>query len=134
MDELRICPEDPRGPERLRKKLTSYVLNDYVTVPRGGAITSLHDLPATHATVVALEASDNLPLSFYHEHIHAKAWFKRSNVRDRLVWSAVQEEMQSDRHTSGSHLLYADAHVEFVAESTLRELADHGDNFMLPPQ
>jgi len=134
VDQIRICPEDLRGDERLRQKLTSYVLNDYVTVPKGGAILNLYDLPSTHATIVAFEASDNLPLSFYHEHIHAKAWFKRSNVRDKKVWEAIQGEVQTDRHAGGAHYLYADGHVAVMHESEIQEMADAAVNFAIPPQ
>lgn len=134
VDGMRICPDDPRGPKRLEKKLTSYVLNDYVTVPKGGAILSLYDLRETHATIVAFEASDNLPLSFYHEHIHAKTWFKKSNIRDGKVWDALQEEVQTDRHAGGAHYLYADGHIAFIPESDIKEMADEAINFAIPPQ
>src|SRR5690606_17227760 len=53
VDEIRICPDDPHRVERLRDQLTSYVLNDYVTVPRGGAVVNLRKLLETHATIVA---------------------------------------------------------------------------------
>lgn len=134
VDEIRICPDDPHRDERLEKKLTSYVLNDYLTVPRGGAILNLYDLPVTHRTLVAFEASDNLPRDSYHEHIHAKSWFSRSNLRDGEVWEAVQEELQTDRHATGANYLYADGHVAFIAESDLHDLASRGENFAMPPQ
>ena len=134
VDEIRICPDDPQNDERLRGKLTSYVLNDYVTVPRGGAILSLYKLPAASRTILAFEASDNLPLSFYHEHIHAKSWFKTSNVRDGRVWDALQEEIQTDRHTAGANYLYADGHVSWIADATIKDWADNAVNFAIPPQ
>ncbi|MCA9231622.1 MAG: DUF1559 domain-containing protein [Planctomycetales bacterium] len=134
VDAIRICPEDPRGNQKLEKKLTSYVLNDYVTVPGGDAILNLYDLPETHSTILSFESSDNLPLSFYHEHIHAKAWFKKSNVRDMKVWEAVREELQTDRHTTGANYLYADGHVTFVTEAWIRDMADKTFNFAKPPQ
>lgn len=134
VDQIRICPDDPHGVERLNNKLTSYVLNDYVTVPKGGAILNLYKLIVTHKTILAFEASNNLPLSFYHEHIHAKSWFKNSNVRDGKVWDALQEEIQTDRHTTGAHYLFADGHVSLIAEATIQEWAENGINFAIPPQ
>jgi prepilin-type N-terminal cleavage/methylation domain-containing protein/prepilin-type processing-associated H-X9-DG protein len=134
VDTIRICPDDPHRIERLDGKLTSYVLNDYVTVPNGGAILSLDKLPATHKTILAFEASDDLPLSFYHEHIHAKSWFKKSNVRDGKVWAALREEIQTDRHSAGAHYLYADGHVAWIVQATIQEWADHAINFAMPPQ
>ena len=134
VDKIRICPDDPHRVERLDNKLTSYVLNDYVTVPKGGAIVNLYKLPATHKTFLAFEASDNLPLSFYHEHIHAKSWFKNSNVRDGKVWDAIREEVQTDRHATGAHYLFADCHVSFIDETKIQEWADTAHNFALPPR
>lgn len=133
VDKIRICPDDPHAVERLDGKLTSYVLNDYVTVPKGGAILSLYKLPVTHRTILAFEASDNLPSSFYHEHIHAKSWFKNSNVRDGKVWDELRKEIQTDRHATGAHYLYADAHVSWLEEAAIKEWADNAINFAIPP-
>jgi type II secretory pathway pseudopilin PulG len=33
VDEVRICPEDPKKHDRLAEKGTSYVLNEYICVP-----------------------------------------------------------------------------------------------------
>lgn len=134
VDEIRICPDDPRRVARLAGKLTSYVLNDYVTVPGGSAITNLDKLPSTHKTILAFEASDNLPLSFYHEHIHAKSWFKKSNVRDGRVWDALREEIETDRHATGANYLYGDGHVALIDQATIKEWADNANNFAVPPQ
>ena len=134
VDAIRICPDDPRAEERLRKKLTSYVLNDYTTTPGAGAVVNLFKLRVTHRTILAFEASDTLPLSSYHEHIHAKSWFKRSNVRNRRVWDALRAEVQTDRHAGGAHYLYADGHVELVAAETVKEWVDTEINFAKPPQ
>ena len=134
VDKIRICPDDPHWIPRLDRRLTSYVLNDYVTVPKGGAILNLYKLPTTHETILAFEASDNLPLSFYHEHIHAKSWFKKSNVRNSQVWDALQEEIQTDRHKTGAHYLYADGHVSWISEAMIKEWADNAFNFAIPPQ
>ena len=134
VDTLRICPDDPRATEKLELKLTSYVLNDYVTVPRGGAIVSLYKLPETHKTILAFEASDKLPLSFYHEHIHAKSWFKKSNVRNGKVWDVLHQEIQTDRHNACANYLYADGHVSVIDDATIKMWADNATNFAMPPQ
>jgi prepilin-type processing-associated H-X9-DG protein len=105
-----------------------------VTVPNGGAILSLYKLPETHKTILAFETSDDLPLSFYHEHIHAKSWFKKSNVRDGKVWAALEEEIQTDRHSAGAHYLYADGHVSWIDQATIKEWANNAINFAMPPQ
>jgi prepilin-type processing-associated H-X9-DG protein/prepilin-type N-terminal cleavage/methylation domain-containing protein len=134
VDSIRLCPDDPYWVERLREKLTSYVLNDYVTVPRGGAIVNLRKLPETHATIVAFEGADDLALSAYHEHIHAKSWFKKSNVRDGKVLAAIEAEIATERHSRAAHYLYADGHVDLIGAETIREWAELPFNFALPPQ
>lgn len=35
-EKTRICPADPKGPERMKAKGTSYVLNSYLFVPEIG--------------------------------------------------------------------------------------------------
>jgi prepilin-type processing-associated H-X9-DG protein/prepilin-type N-terminal cleavage/methylation domain-containing protein len=134
VDSIRICPSDPYAKERLDKKLTSFVLNDYVTVPGGGAVLNLFAMQVTTRTILAFEASDDLPRSFYHEHIHAKTWFKKSNVRDGKVWESLREEIQADRHNGGANYLFADGHVEFIVVDTVKEWADTGFNFAVPPE
>lgn len=143
VDAIRICPDDPQGDERFDLKLTSYVMNDYVTVVdpatvlRSGfglAVTNLYDLKSTHQTIVAFEIADDLPLSTYYEHTHGKTWFKRSNVRNKLVWQALTVEIQPDRHNGVAHYLYADGHVETIPEETLHQWVDEEHNFAVPPE
>jgi len=143
VDAIRICPEDPQDDERFDLRLTSYVMNDYVTVVdpaavlrsgQGLAVTNLYDLKSAHQTIVAFEIADDTPLGTYHEHIHAKTWFKPKNVRDRLVWQDLTVEIQPDRHHGVAHYLYADGHVAAIPEETLHRWVDEEHNFAVPPE
>lgn len=45
VDEVRICPADPHGEERLRANLTSYILNEFVAVPNRDPFGQLLKFP-----------------------------------------------------------------------------------------
>ncbi len=140
VDAIRICPDDPQADERLDARLTSYVMNDYVTVPDPAhvtpklAVTNLNFLHTLSETILAFEIGDEVPLSLYSEHIHAKTWFKRSNVEDGLVWEAMIAEVQPDRHGDVAHYLYADGRVAALPALIVNGWADEVRNFAIPPQ
>lgn len=134
VDAIRLCPDDPHREERLELKLTSYVMNDYVTVPDHGAVTNLYKLPAQSKTVLAFEIGNEVPRNSYHEHIHAKTWFKRSNVRNGTVWKDLSKEIQTDRHGGAAHYLYGDGHVVLITTEQVQDWADEGFNFAIPPK
>lgn len=134
VDAIRICPDDPRGRERREKKLTSYVMSDYVTVPGNGAQINLWRLPCTHRTIVAYECANDLSLTAAcYEHVHAKKWFTRTNIERKQVWPAIQSAIQPDRHVTCANYLYADGHVESIATDQIQGWADEGFNFAKPP-
>jgi prepilin-type N-terminal cleavage/methylation domain-containing protein/prepilin-type processing-associated H-X9-DG protein len=134
VDQIRICPDDPRGDERLRRKLTSYVVNGYVAYSAPGAITNLYKMPATSKTILLFEGSDKLSLSKYNEHTHSPTWFSNWDWSKQRVWDAVTSEVQVDRHAGGSHVAYADGHVDFVKETDIARWIEQGHEFARPPQ
>ncbi|MBU4272928.1 MAG: DUF1559 domain-containing protein [Planctomycetes bacterium] len=135
VNAIRICPDDPKGPDRLKKKFTSYLMSDYVTVPGSGAQTNLWRLPCTHKTIIAYECADDLGLSAScYEHVHAKSWFTRTNIERKQVWQAILGDIQPDRHLKTAHYLYADGHVDAIPEQQIQTWADEGYNFAKPPE
>jgi prepilin-type N-terminal cleavage/methylation domain-containing protein len=132
VDRVRICPDDPHGPERLAQRLTSYVLNGYLTVDAPGAVRNRKGIKSTSTTVLALELADVKGVSEHHDHVHSYQWFSRSNIRQQLVWRAMSGEIQTDRHQAGTHLLYVDSHVAWVSQQQLARWAEHGVNFVRP--
>jgi hypothetical protein len=55
VDAIRICPDDKKAAERLQERLTSYVMNAYLTdEPPALAVTNLNKLRATSKTVAAI--------------------------------------------------------------------------------
>ncbi len=142
VDEVRLCPLDPRREERLRLRLSSFVMNDYLDAktyydpfgqPSGVAprLTSLRE-PAR--TVTVFVGADTLALDVSSDHIHAREWVGN--------WSQVVADIAPDRFRSGATrpdrsdgrapYLYADGHVSVIQAAELKRRVDAGENFALP--
>lgn len=137
VDSIRICPDDPNGPGRLREKLTSYILNSYLCIREDiGAVTNLNRIIERSKTFMAFETSDAKGTE-HADHTHGVNWFKdpmsRPN-RVQLTWNRIREDIQVNRHGPGSHCLYADGRVELLEESRIDEWVQQNFNFPRPSQ
>jgi prepilin-type N-terminal cleavage/methylation domain-containing protein/prepilin-type processing-associated H-X9-DG protein len=132
VDQIRICPDDPWDQERLEAELTSYVLNSYITIDVPGAILNRELLGAASKTVVAFELADAKGVAPHNDHNHSYTWFSTSNQKKGLVLTAIRGDTQIDRHDRASHFLYADGHVELVAEEAIAAWVSQGFNFAKP--
>ena len=132
LDAIRICPDDPKGPERLEEQLTSYVLNDYVTVPGPGRVCNLYELKETHSTILAMEGADTMPLDPHYEHIHCTMWFTMSNYRAGKIYEVIADDIQVDRHGTVANYLYADGRVEAIPAEQIQEWAEEPFIFVKP--
>jgi len=144
VDAVRICPLDPQRDERLRLRLSSYVLSDYLdaktyldpfgqpngTVPR---LSTLREPARTHTLFIG---ADTLALDNSSDHIHAREWGNN--------WGQVCADIAPDRFRSGSAAspdhtqgrsayLFADGHVATLSAATLRQQIESGVNPALPP-
>lgn len=141
VDAIRICPDDPSGGARLRSTPpgTCYVINEYVSVPKlKGAVTNLHKLAETKRTVTIFEGADERPLDVNSEHVHCSLWYTPTRIAKGLVWEYMTSEIQPRRHYGSANYLFADTHVETIAEEVInnwvqRDIANHS-NFAKPPQ
>lgn len=143
VDDVRICPDEPKPKERLEAQSTSYVFNGYLTVKVPGAVRNLHKLRSTHQTILLFEGSDHRTTAIQNEHTHSYDWFRPLNVRSGKTWPLITSEIQPDRHwssfredhTAGSaNYLYADGHVASLDAATLKGWADAGHDFAKPPR
>ncbi len=140
VDAIRICPDDKKGSERLAQRLTSYVMNAYLTEEPVGPsakyiVTSRRKLQATSKTVVAFELSDTKNVSAEDDHVHNYEWFTLSTVLNRRVLTEIEGDISIERHGAGSNFLFADWRVEFVAAAQIRDWAatqNRDNNFCLP--
>jgi prepilin-type processing-associated H-X9-DG protein/prepilin-type N-terminal cleavage/methylation domain-containing protein len=122
VDAIRICPSDLKGEERLRAKMSSYVMNAYITngsLP--GSYLNRNKLPSVTRTLVAIELTDreNRPVSEFDDHVETYRWFTASNIAHGQVLEAVRGEVSVDRHQGGANYLFADGHVATISEETV---------------
>lgn len=143
VDEIRICPVDPRRNERMTNNGTSYILNEFLAVPEVdpfGKVTSeirrLDQLAMPAETFVAFEIADEYGPGVYADHTHSRGWGEG--------WDQVIQDIQPNRHRQGgsnprktngnANYLYADGHVESIPAGNLESLISQGINFAKPPQ
>lgn len=142
VDEVRICPADPRGDERLEANLTSYVLNEFIAVPnrdpfgqlRDEDFTNLRQLENPSRIMTAFIASDRLALGDHSDHTHSRGWNS---------WGRVISDIQPNRFggdgTSGgtigrANYLYADGHVSSIEAEKFQAKIEAGINPAKPTQ
>jgi general secretion pathway protein G len=142
VDEVRVCPLDPRREDRLRLRLSSYVLNDYLDAktyydPFGRPSGTVPRLPALREparTPTVFVGADTLALDLSSDHIHAREW--------PGAWPRVTADIAPDRFRAGAPLadrsdgrapyLFADGHVQVISAAALKNRIAGGENFALP--
>jgi prepilin-type N-terminal cleavage/methylation domain-containing protein/prepilin-type processing-associated H-X9-DG protein len=142
VDKIRICPEDPKGEERMENKGTSYVLNEYLCVPGENAALSLNYLQATSRTIVVFTGSDAKGTATTEDHTHSRNWFKPPKS---TMWNRILADIQPDRFSGApkgapptqrmmgyANYLFADGHVQLIPAATIKQWADEEKNFALP--
>lgn len=141
IDQVRICPADPQAADRLGEKGTSYVLNEYTCISGPGAALNLFKMPAKSRSIVVFTSSDERGVATTEDHTHSRNWFRvKSGAWDRICADIQPNRFGSrpglprEQRTAGSaNYLYADGHVEAIAASQVRQWADDGTDFALPP-
>jgi prepilin-type N-terminal cleavage/methylation domain-containing protein/prepilin-type processing-associated H-X9-DG protein len=143
VDQVRVCPADPKGRDRATNNASSYVLNEYLAVdlrdPFGRIIESyrrLDQLPQPSRTITTFIIAEHYPSSVFNDHTHSRNWYKG--------WDAVLFDIEPDRHRSGpakashtegsANYLYADSHVETLKAAFVKARIEAGDNIAVPPQ
>ena len=86
-------------------------------------------------------SSDEKGVATTEDHAHSRNWFKSTTN----VWNRICADIQPNRFGSAPYLprdlrsagcanyLYADGHVDTIAGSQIRQWADAGFDFALPP-
>jgi len=147
---IRFCPADPRAQERKDNDGTSYIFNEYICIPGNDAITNLHRLPMKHQTILMFTASDQVGVTTFGDHTHARNWFRApwpdtykrflQDVQADRFGGPVEYKMPSaqrtpaDRRTSGgANYLFGDGHVDYIPARAMKQRCDDRDNFAIPP-
>jgi prepilin-type N-terminal cleavage/methylation domain-containing protein/prepilin-type processing-associated H-X9-DG protein len=143
VDEIRICPADPRGPERLKANLTSYVLNEYVVVPNrdpSGRLrvdqdfTNILRLENPSKTITAFCASDRLPLGDHSDHTHSRGWNSWRRVLSDIQPNRFGGNAGSNGLGGRANYLYADGHVSVIDAEDFKSKILSGTNPADPSQ
>jgi prepilin-type processing-associated H-X9-DG protein len=145
-DQVKICPVDPKGKERLENRGTSYILNEYVTpqaFPPEGSVTNLDALPRSSETITTFVVSDQKGVANIEDHTHSSLWVKPPHRAD---WANVLADITPDRFRTGgggtdprrsmegnANYLYADSHVKVMDAKRVKSWIDSRFNFAKPP-
>lgn len=133
VDTMRVCPDDPHGPERLDYNGTSYVISEYVALAIPDAVERLAQIAETSHTMIMFEGADGRDwASFRFEHAHPSDWFRPNYVAKGWTWPLMLKEIQPDRHLEAANYLFADGHVTVIDVDQIRRWADAGYNFAKP--
>jgi prepilin-type N-terminal cleavage/methylation domain-containing protein/prepilin-type processing-associated H-X9-DG protein len=136
VDKIRICPTDKKREERLLNRGTSYIMNEYTSVPAldpfGDPIPTepvwnkLGGIKRPCDTILVFEISDRQGTGTGQDHTHSRNWLNG--------WSSVLDDIQPDRHGTTANYLFADWHVGKLKAEDLKKRLSTGDNFARPPQ
>ena len=137
VDKIRICPGDVKGDQRLLNRGTSYLMNEYTSVPAldpfGDPIPTepvwnkLGSIKRPCDTMLVFEVSDRAGTGTGQDHTHSRNWLNNG-------WNSVLDDIQPDRHGKTANYLFADWHVAALKADQLKKRIEAGDNFSKPPQ
>ena len=142
-ENLLLCPSDPTRLERTKNGASSYVLNEFVSVPlidSFGQLLSplpkLEQLYSPSETLLMFEAADQYDPKALVNHAHSREW-------ECCGWGAVLEDIRPDRHGTGISLsdrsngranyLFVDGHVESIKAGHVKRQIENGIEYAQPP-
>jgi prepilin-type N-terminal cleavage/methylation domain-containing protein/prepilin-type processing-associated H-X9-DG protein len=144
VDKVRICPADPKGEERLRDTGTSYVLNEYFTVPGPDECLRLPHCRATARSIFVFTGSDARGTGVTDDHTHSRNWFAqptgafarvlRDIAPDRFGGPPNAPPDPARRAAGVANYLFLDGHVEPIPAARVKQWADDGFNFAKPAE
>ena len=84
IDDIRICPADPKKLERIKNKVSSYVLNEYIAVDNtdpfgriiGVSYRNKDRLKRQSEVITTFVGANTLSASITSDHTHSRLWFK----------------------------------------------------------
>jgi prepilin-type N-terminal cleavage/methylation domain-containing protein/prepilin-type processing-associated H-X9-DG protein len=143
-DDIRLCPADPTRMDRRESGGTSYILNDFISLPIVDSfgqvlvpVPKLDQLRQPSESILLFEVADEYGPSIFSDHTHSRAWL-------RSGWKGVVSDIQPDRHRGGApnedrtrgraNYLFVDGHVESIDAADLKRQFDQGINFAQPPE
>ncbi|MBS1706122.1 MAG: prepilin-type N-terminal cleavage/methylation domain-containing protein [Armatimonadetes bacterium] len=147
-DDIRICPADPFGRQRLQSNGTSYVLNEWICVPETdsegnySSWPTLSSFPLPSQTISTFIVADprqgTSNFSYTQDHTHSRNWFKQN---DGKVFARIVADIATYRHggsiskpeEGSSNYLYVDTHVKSLESRKIKGFATAFTDFAKPP-
>lgn len=143
VDDIRLCPADPRREARREANGASYIQNEFLSVPLidpfGRPLEPRRRVDAWRLpaqTSVLFETADGYGPGVQADHTHSRTWI--------VGWNEVISDIQPDRHSSGkraadhsvgvANYLFLDTHVDVLEAVKLKEQIEEGINFAQPPE
>jgi prepilin-type processing-associated H-X9-DG protein len=125
VDSIRLCPDDPKGPDRVNPTITglrgtSYVINEYVSYKTkdGFSVLNIKKMASTNRVIVLFEGA-NEGRSIKLDHVHCSNWYSPSDIAMNQVWETILAEVNPNQHQDVcSNYLYADGHVDSISRET----------------
>jgi prepilin-type N-terminal cleavage/methylation domain-containing protein/prepilin-type processing-associated H-X9-DG protein len=126
VDLIRLCPDDPKGKDRVNPTITglrgtSYVINEYVSYKTndGFSVLNMNKMSSTSRVIVLFEGA-NEGRATKLDHVHCSNWYSPGDIAMNTVWETILAEINPIQHQETcSNYLYADGHVETIPRGTL---------------
>jgi prepilin-type N-terminal cleavage/methylation domain-containing protein/prepilin-type processing-associated H-X9-DG protein len=147
VDDIRLCPEDPLGEQRVDPDVsglrgTSYVINEYVAYPTEDnlAVLNINKMASTHTVIVLFEGADT-GRATTDDHVHTSTWYAPGDIMRNQYWSVILAEINPTQHDTCANYLYADGHAATIGFDTFSDwvqtdvqncLAGNPTNFARP--
>ena len=124
VDTMRLCPDDPLGPQRVAPDAnglrgTSYVINEYVAYQTndGQSVLDINKMRSTHSLIVLFEGTDT-GRATTDDHVHTSTWYAPGDITRGRVWDVILSEVNPAQHVDCANYLYADGHAETATLAT----------------
>lgn len=139
LDEVRICPADPRGKERLAEGGTSYILNSFLVVPKvdpfgrpsGISYSNRASVPSPLNTPIAFPINFSKGLGAANDHTHSENWTNWQRLRADIQPDAFGGA-GGDGRKGDANYLFVDGSVRNIKARELQEQISSGYNFADP--
>lgn len=140
---VRVCPRDPKAKARMANSATSYMANEWVSVPKFNLVGEIdwsgsYNLrtqwkkPSNTYTLFVNANSTSADISA--DHTHSRSWNNWQSVINDISTDRYGKNGSPDFLEGSSNYLFADNHIEETRAIELKAMIDAGINFSRPPQ
>ncbi len=125
VDQLRSCPNDPLGGQRVAANAagirgSSYVMNEYLAAKTldGCSARRLSQIQQASTAILLFEGA-NYGRTASSDHVHTSNWYAPGDIASGTAWDTIVAEINPAQHVNGSNYLFVDGHVELISQETV---------------